>query len=256
MATLAEQGTAIFHDNLEIAVRIPDGRIFDYCRRCGGSGRFSFNLQDGTVCYGCYGSGLGKETTEADAIRRADNRAKARAKAAEKERQRLAEQEKARAAWADEHPALATELALLRDAEDVRDPLLSLVEQAAWRPLTTAQAALAERLITEREERVAKLDAKRALGHYPAAVGDKITVEVTVTMTRVVESAYNGRPVSKLLLVLTTAEGYVLKTFTQAAWAWEAEKGDRLRVTATVKSHGEYNNLPETMLTRPKAEKL
>jgi Ni,Fe-hydrogenase I small subunit len=27
------------------------------CKRCGGSGSFSFNLKDGTRCYGCNGSG-------------------------------------------------------------------------------------------------------------------------------------------------------------------------------------------------------
>lgn len=29
------------------------------CRRCGGGGRYSFNPMDGTVCYGCSGSGRG-----------------------------------------------------------------------------------------------------------------------------------------------------------------------------------------------------
>lgn len=28
------------------------------CGRCGGSGNYSFNLRDGTVCYGCMGSGF------------------------------------------------------------------------------------------------------------------------------------------------------------------------------------------------------
>jgi DnaJ-class molecular chaperone len=28
------------------------------CGRCGGSGSYSFNLRDGTVCYGCNGSGF------------------------------------------------------------------------------------------------------------------------------------------------------------------------------------------------------
>jgi len=28
------------------------------CGRCGGSGNYSFNLRDGTVCYGCNGSGF------------------------------------------------------------------------------------------------------------------------------------------------------------------------------------------------------
>ena len=27
------------------------------CGRCGGSGRFSFNLMDGDKCYGCHGQG-------------------------------------------------------------------------------------------------------------------------------------------------------------------------------------------------------
>lgn len=28
------------------------------CRRCGGGGNYSFNLRDGTMCYGCNGSGF------------------------------------------------------------------------------------------------------------------------------------------------------------------------------------------------------
>jgi phage/plasmid primase-like uncharacterized protein len=28
------------------------------CARCGGTGRFSFNLRDGTKCYGCEGAGI------------------------------------------------------------------------------------------------------------------------------------------------------------------------------------------------------
>lgn len=27
------------------------------CTRCGGSGSYSFNLRDGTICYGCRGAG-------------------------------------------------------------------------------------------------------------------------------------------------------------------------------------------------------
>ena len=28
------------------------------CSRCGGSGHYSFNMRDGTKCYGCHGSGV------------------------------------------------------------------------------------------------------------------------------------------------------------------------------------------------------
>lgn len=38
----------------------PDQTMFEsaYCTRCGGSGKFSFNLKDGNRCYGCSGSGV------------------------------------------------------------------------------------------------------------------------------------------------------------------------------------------------------
>ncbi|KZE65128.1 hypothetical protein AV545_04180 [Paenibacillus jamilae] len=28
------------------------------CKRCGGSGRYSYNLKDGSTCYGCGGAGV------------------------------------------------------------------------------------------------------------------------------------------------------------------------------------------------------
>lgn len=31
--------------------------ITDVCGRCGGSGRYSYNMIDGSTCYGCNGSG-------------------------------------------------------------------------------------------------------------------------------------------------------------------------------------------------------
>lgn len=38
----------------------PDQSLFEakFCGRCGGSGKFSFNLMDGDRCYGCHGSGV------------------------------------------------------------------------------------------------------------------------------------------------------------------------------------------------------
>ena len=54
------------------------------CRRCGGSGSFSFNLKDGTVCYGCNGSGF--QMVDAAAI------ARRQATAAKKHAESLAKQ--------------------------------------------------------------------------------------------------------------------------------------------------------------------
>lgn len=33
------------------------GKVLEYCGRCGGEGRYSFNQIDGDVCYGCAGRG-------------------------------------------------------------------------------------------------------------------------------------------------------------------------------------------------------
>lgn len=38
------------------------------CSRCGGCGHYSFNLMDGTICYGCYGSGRMAQPLTADLL--------------------------------------------------------------------------------------------------------------------------------------------------------------------------------------------
>src|SRR3954469_19373320 len=47
----------------------------ELCGRCGGEGDYSYNPLDGTICYGCGGSGVGKEITWDDALRIAKRRA-------------------------------------------------------------------------------------------------------------------------------------------------------------------------------------
>lgn len=43
-----------------MSVMTPDQTLFEseYCGRCGGSGKYSFNLMHGDRCYGCGGSGV------------------------------------------------------------------------------------------------------------------------------------------------------------------------------------------------------
>jgi hypothetical protein len=40
-----------------VSMQSGEEMVRETCRRCGGSGSYSFNLQDGTMCYGCSGSG-------------------------------------------------------------------------------------------------------------------------------------------------------------------------------------------------------
>jgi trimethylamine:corrinoid methyltransferase-like protein len=55
------------------------------CTRCGGAGNYSFNLKDGTVCYGCNGSGFQMRDLAKDA--------RAAAKNAKSQAEKLAEQQ-------------------------------------------------------------------------------------------------------------------------------------------------------------------
>lgn len=55
------------------------------CTRCGGSGHYSFNLKDGTVCYGCNGSGFQMRDLKKDAAAAKRKEAKQAAAAARQE---------------------------------------------------------------------------------------------------------------------------------------------------------------------------
>jgi predicted Fe-S protein YdhL (DUF1289 family) len=100
------------------------------CRRCGGSGRFSFNLMDGDLCYGCHRRG--GEWVEAKVY---DRRAKQRAARARK----------------------AAEAAVVREA------------QRAARFAAAVEQAHADAL-AEAPEQEARLAAKAARPAYPAGV--------------------------------------------------------------------------------------
>lgn len=252
---IAESGTPVEYDGVEIAVELPDGRVFDYCRRCGGCGRYSFNLVDGTVCYGCNGTGLGRPTTMADAVRRANKR-----RAAQRKRQREVEAAEARrvtvtAQWRAQHAQFLAELE--RVAESSGDAFLrELAGKAEWNPLTDAQMGAARTAVIREAAKLAEREARderaRRAGHV-GRVGEKLTIEVEIVGTKIIETAYNGRPVSKVLVTMRDDAGHTLKTFSSGDFGWSAEKGQRLTISGTVKEHSTYRELPETTLTRVKA---
>ena len=44
-------------EGLGLGLVIQDGKVQGFCSRCGGCGSYSFNYRDGSVCYGCRGTG-------------------------------------------------------------------------------------------------------------------------------------------------------------------------------------------------------
>lgn len=64
---------------------VEDMKTKQTCTRCGGSGNYSFNMIDGTCCYGCSGSGF--QMIDLAAVAKKQAAAAARAAANEASRQ-------------------------------------------------------------------------------------------------------------------------------------------------------------------------
>lgn len=247
-----------------VGIKFGNGVVREFCKRCGGTGEYSFNLMDGTVCYGCMGKSLGESTTEADIVRRAINRHKAAAKRAEKAERAFQIKRAAMDAWQATHADLLAAL----------EPHLSRVDSEGytdfdWRPINTFLTDLADKAhrgvipLSDRQVEAAKAALARqaqwdtekaekaaqstAAGHY-GKVGEKVTAEVVITGTKFFPGDWNRS--NTTLVTMKTAEGHILKTFSSGEFGREAEAGQTVKIKGTVKTHGDYDGVPQTMLTR------
>lgn len=241
-------------DGIPLARHLDTGKVFDLCSRCGGSGQYSFNPLDGTRCFGCNGRGYGKETTIEDAERRARNRVKARARREAKAAAEAEAQQVAAKTWIEEHPALVRGLAQYAEHDDFLADLNARIEQ---RPLSDRQVIAALDAIERTRTRLADQEARRDLGHL-GTLNEKLTVEVTILRAKYFPSQQWNRA-GRYLVTMRTQEGHILKTWNSGVFgdlaidALEREpERPRWTITGTVQEHGEYNDTPETTLTRVK----
>lgn len=235
-----------------------DTDVHKPCGRCGGEGQYSYNTMDGTVCYGCWGDGLGAETTWDAALKFVKGR-EARARAAERKMMREAwDAAHAWNAWYGTRAGLiAALLAQPKDeysgeyGTDFLGKMANLVSLAT--PLTEKQEAAVMRTLGQRAERI---EAKQAAGHW-GTPGKRAEVDVTIRTAKDFESDYGTR----WLIVMETAEGQTLKTWSSGAFAWDVArmlneadgKPVAVRIKATVKAdggHTEYQGAPQTEVQR------
>lgn len=259
-------------------------RWYEHCGRCDGSGHFDcYAGIAGGVCFECGGAGrkLVLNATE-DAVREIV-RKRLLAKAA-RERKAEREAEAARlgaAAWAEANAELAAGLAVTRERYSVAAAAAKAAEESgkdeheawaairaingtliefAWKaergPLTEKQTAFAASLLAEQAESDAREAAKAAAkaekvaaSQHLGAVDAKLTVTGTVKVATTVEvDSYSGYGTERKRLVIVEVDGSEVKFFSQAQWAWDAEKGQTLTLTGTVKRHGEYQGVKQTEL--------
>lgn len=120
--------------------------------------------------------------------------------------------------------------------------------------IVVSAIAAYDRLTGEHARRKASAEAaaaQREGSRHLGAIGDKLTVTGVVTLAKQIDADYGPS-----MLVLVQTEGSVVKFFTGASWVWEVEQGDEVTLVGTVKSHDEYRETKQTMLSRPRLTTL
>lgn len=110
-------------------------------------------------------------------------------------------------------------------------------------------AAEAERVAAE-EAAAARSASQGAFKYLDAEVGEKVVVEGEAVFVKVIEGQYG----SSLMVVVKVAEDCEVKMFSSAASIWAVNKGDRVIISGSVKSHEEYDGKKQSQLVRVKAE--
>ena len=217
----------------EPETKIENGRaiVTKICWRCGGSGKFGpLQIENGD-CFACTCQGLSPvqklRLKVLDHARDVRNKATAEAR---KERKRAAGEANRSAR------ALAAEA---RKLEGQR----RWCEEHGHGPITFAELDA---------KRAAEDEAKASKMRHIGTVGKREEFEVTFERFHRLEDIRVGyQNISRWLLVFADEDGNELVWFTSGGIGG-AEKGDKIKIRATVKEHGEHSGKPQTVITRAK----
>lgn len=222
------------------------------CGRCGGTGHYSFNLMDGTRCYGCDGGKFKMEIVpvytaeklakleEADGKRRAAKKRLNDAKAAEAR----AKADAALEAFMAVHGALVGRAQAISGNEFVTDILAKLAQYGS---LSDKQVAALQGAV-EREEVKARQDATRRDG--VGVVGEEITDCGKVVFRDVQPGFAYGT--TTVFMIIKHDDGTVF-SYRGTGELSDLGRGDTVTFRAKVKDHRK-NSRGETVtvLLRPK----
>lgn len=251
-----------------------DGTILveRYCRRCGGDGRYSFNLRDGDKCFECACVGRPPKwfvrvdaVEEAQAVKAkelADERAWAKAEELRKKAE--AEREATAARFAQLKPVLVEELASLANADgrfdDFKAFAATVRERGGEAPFEMLRSLVRDVADEIRARRLRALNAKR--GHV-GQPGKRLEAEVVyVRRAAFPVPGVFGRGETRYVYNFETADEARNRIvwFTgahlganDADGQWQRlTEGSRLTVKATVKAHVENkrDGGPETTVQR------
>jgi hypothetical protein len=153
--------------------------------------------------------------------------------------QRQADRLEATQAWRDANSALVARLTAYEGTNSfVRDMALNL---ANWGNLTDRQLEAVESCFAV----IDRVEAARANSQHIGAVGDKVTLTITVERVIVLESQFGTN-------YITIARDEQGNAVTYKGRTDIGGKGDTNTVKASVKEHTVYNGIKQTVIQRPK----
>ena len=227
------------------------------CDYCGTGIRWEFWIKGsvagarqfkvGCDCVAKTGWGIeGFEKVRADNARArrqagATKRREARKAQIEAERaQRAAQRQEATQAWRDANSAL---VARLQGYTGGNEFLRSMAENLThWGNLSARQVEATESCFAV----IDRLEAARANSQHIGAVGDKVTLTITVERIVVLKSQFYA---DNYITIARDEQGNAV---TYKGRADLGGKGDTVTVKATVKEHTVYNGVKQTVIQRPK----
>jgi hypothetical protein len=166
-------------------------------------------------------------------------RAARQAQVAAERAQRQADRLEATQAWRDANSALVARLTAYEGTNSfVRDMALNL---ANWGNLTDRQLEAVESCFAV----IDRVEAARANSQHIGAVGDKVTLTITVERIIVLESQFGTN-------YITIARDEQGNAITYKGLTNIGDKGDTNTVKASVKEHTVYNGIKQTVIQRPK----
>jgi hypothetical protein len=237
---------------------LPDGttKAGGCCDYCGTGIRWEFWIKGsvagakqfkvGCDCVAKTGWGIaGFEKIRADhtrARRQAGATARREAKqaqAAAERAQKAAQRIESTQAWRDENSAVVARLTAYEGSNDfLRDMAASV---AKWGNLTARQLESVESCFAV----IDRLEAARANSQHIGAVGDKVTLTITVERIIVLETIYGTN-------YITIARDEQGNAITYKGRTDIGNKGDTNTIKAAVKEHTVYNGVKQTVIQRPK----
>lgn len=247
----------------------PYEKVIIICSRCGGDGNYSYNEVDGTICYGCQGSGVNIVERRILTEKEKEQREKAKQRREEKkefERQQ-AEQEKENKIkeYIENNPIIY--IAIDKDSYNKKDMLKQngykwltwywvghkQVEEVETISVNTEEVIneygnIVDTIINDkvREYKKSLEEPNNTKNEWYGSEGDKIEKEVTIEGRFGYDTQYGWVNIT----IMKDAEGY---TYKWSSKNYLGEKGTKKNIKATIKDHEEYKGQKQTVLTRVKA---